>query len=144
MTDLVPAGQIEQIVGARRHALAHLGRAVSAERTVYILHSATCLASGVDLRDCVYSRALDKGIDGLPEWDGRHDRTVTLQAVHGDLIPGPDDIELVPAGEGAEVWVPWECPSCGKKAQANLTRLGPLGVVRCTCGTTSRAKAPDA
>ena len=33
MTDLVPADQIEQIVGARRHPLAHLGRAVSAELT---------------------------------------------------------------------------------------------------------------
>lgn len=37
-------------------------------------------------------------------------------------------------------WVPWECPSCGKTAKANLTRLGPLGVVLCTCGTTSRAR----
>lgn len=46
MTDLVPADQIEQIVGARRHPLAHLGRAVSAEQTVYILHSQRCKGDG--------------------------------------------------------------------------------------------------
>jgi hypothetical protein len=39
-------------------------------------------------------------------------------------------------------WAPWECPRCGKTAQANLTRLGPLGVVRCTCGSKSRATRP--
>lgn len=38
-----------------------------------------------------------------------------------------------------DVWVLWECPACSKTAQANLTRLGPLGVVLCTCGTTSHA-----
>lgn len=31
MSDLVPADQIEQIVGIRRHRQAHFGRAVSAE-----------------------------------------------------------------------------------------------------------------
>ncbi len=42
-----PADQIEQIVGIRRHSQAHFGRAVSAERTVYILHSQRCLDSGI-------------------------------------------------------------------------------------------------
>lgn len=72
MSDLVPADQIEQIVGARRHKLAHLGRAVSAEQTVYVLHSFACRDSGIDLRTCVYSRALDAGIGGLPESVPRH------------------------------------------------------------------------
>lgn len=98
MSTIVPADQIEQIVGARRHALAHLGRAVSAEQTVYILHSQQCKDSGIDLRACIYSKTLDAGISGLPEWRGREDRVVTLQVEHGWLIPdddGPDDIELV-------------------------------------------------
>jgi len=103
VADLVLADQIEQIVGARRHALAHLGRAVSAEQTVYILHSQRCKDSGIDLRSCIYSKALDGGISGLHEWDGQEDRVVTLQVVHGCLIPdddGPDDIEHVsPPGE---------------------------------------------
>lgn len=96
MTDLVPADQIEQLVGARRHTQAHLGRADSAEQTVYILHSAECKATGVDLRSCVYSRALDRGIDGLPDWNDYEDQVVTLQVSHGWLLPdddGPDDIE---------------------------------------------------
>ncbi|UIU47024.1 hypothetical protein [Microcystis phage MinS1] len=97
MTDLVPADRIEQIVGARRHALAHLGRAVSAEQTVYILHSQRCKDSGIDLRACGYSRALDRGID-LGDWDGHEDQLVTLMHAHGFLMPdddGPDDIEVL-------------------------------------------------
>jgi hypothetical protein len=39
--------------------------------------------------------------------------------------------------------VSWECPRCGKSAQANLTALGPLGMVICTCGTTSRPATLD-
>lgn len=96
MTALVPADEIERIVGARRHRLAHLGRAVSAEQTVYVLHSQQCKDSGIDLRTCIYSRALDAGIEGLTEWDGQEDRVVTLQVAHGLLLPdpaGPDDIE---------------------------------------------------
>ena len=97
MTDLVPADQIESIVGARRHALAHLGRAVSSEQTVYILHSHACKDSGIDLRSCIYSRALDRGIDS-GDWDGQEDETVTLQAAHGWLMPdddGPDAIDYL-------------------------------------------------
>lgn len=99
MTDLVPADQIEQIVGARRHPLAHLGRAVSAEQTVYVLHSQQCKDSGIDLRSCGYSVALDNGID-LHDWQNHQDRTVTLQHVHGILMPddaGPEDIEYLNA-----------------------------------------------
>ena len=35
MTDLVPADQIEQIVGIQRHPYRHYARAVTAEQTVY-------------------------------------------------------------------------------------------------------------
>lgn len=94
MSNLVPADQIEELVGARRHALAHLGRAVSVEQTVYILHSHACKDSGIDLRSCDYSRALDRGIDA-GDWRGHEDQVVTLMHVHGFLMPdsdGPDDI----------------------------------------------------
>ncbi len=86
MTDLVPTDQIERIVGARRHPHQHLGRAVSAEQTVYILHSERCRDSGIDLRDCAYSKALDNGID--PDWwKGHEDQAVALGPYHGRLIP---------------------------------------------------------
>lgn len=97
MSALVPADQIEQIVGARRHALAHLGRAVSAEQTVYILHSQACKDSGFDLRSCGYSLALDRGID-VHDWENRQDQVVTLMHEHGYLMPdddGPDDIRAL-------------------------------------------------
>lgn len=63
MTDLVNPNEIEEIVGVKRDPLLHWGRAVSAEQTVYILHSQECVDSGIDLRDCAFSKALDKGIN---------------------------------------------------------------------------------
>lgn len=63
MTDVVPHGIIEDIVGARRHPELHIGRAVTKDRRFYILHSQECLLSGRDLRDCEFSIALDDGID---------------------------------------------------------------------------------
>ena len=54
MSNLVPAEDIERIVGAQRHASRHYGRAVSAEQTVYILHSQQCKDSGIDLCDCEF------------------------------------------------------------------------------------------
>lgn len=71
MSDLVPADDIERIVGAARHPSEHRGRAVSAEQRVYILHSEHCRDTTPDLRDCPYSLALDAGVnprmDGWPE-----------------------------------------------------------------------------
>ncbi len=86
MTDLVPTDQIERIVGARRHPHQHLGRAVSAEQTVYILHSEACRDSGIDLRDCAYSKALDNGID-MDWWHQHQDQAVVLAPSHSRLIP---------------------------------------------------------
>lgn len=86
MSDLVPSDQIEGKVGIARHRKVHFGRAVSAEQTVYILHSQQCLDSGIDLRECRFSTALDQGIN-LAQWEGREDRPVAL-GVWGDrLIP---------------------------------------------------------
>ncbi|MDQ6524309.1 hypothetical protein RB608_11890 [Nocardioides sp. LHD-245] len=86
MADLVDPAEIETIVGARRHAHQHLGRAASAEQTVYVLHSQRCKDSGIDLRDCPFSIALDLGID--PEdWRGYMDRAVVLATRRGRLFP---------------------------------------------------------
>ncbi|MCZ2837159.1 hypothetical protein [Modestobacter sp. VKM Ac-2985] len=87
MSDLVPALEIEEIVGVDRHPTEHWGRAVSAEQTVYILHSEACLASGVDLRDCEFSVALDSGID-MRDWSKREDQPVQLGIdADGWLVP---------------------------------------------------------
>lgn len=86
MSDLVPFDQIEQIVGAKRHPHQHLGRAVSSEQTVYVLHSRKCKDSGIDLRECEWSWALDNGIDPA-DWKGYEDRAVALAIVHDRLFP---------------------------------------------------------
>lgn len=87
MSARVPAEDIERIVGAKRHPFHHIGRAVSAEQTVYILHSQRCLDSGIDLRECAWSVALDQGIEGDPLWDDCQDRPVVLHLHHGTLMP---------------------------------------------------------
>lgn len=86
MADLVPDDQIEAKVGALRHARLHRGRAVSAEQTVYILHPQECLDRAIDLRDCPFSCALDRGID-LTVWGGWEDQAVNLAVRNGSLIP---------------------------------------------------------
>lgn len=86
MSNLVPAGDIEQIVGVARHRKAHYGRASSTEQVVYILHSKECLASGIDLRDCRFSVALDRGINER-RWTGYEDVAVALGAWGDDLVP---------------------------------------------------------
>ena len=86
MSDIVPAEDIEWIVGHARHATRHIGRAVSAEQMVYVLHSHECKNSGIDLRDCRFSLALDAGIRDT-EWDGFEDRAVALAIIHDRLVP---------------------------------------------------------
>lgn len=86
MSELVPADEIERIVGVRRHRKAHYGRAVSAEQTVYVLHSHECRDTGIDLRECRFSVALDRGIN--PEaWSAHLDVAVALGVWDGRLIP---------------------------------------------------------
>jgi hypothetical protein len=101
MTDFVDSASIEGIVGAKRHPTAHLGRAVSSDQTVYILHSRRCLASGRDLRECRFSKALDEGIS-LSRWFGLLDQTVVLVVWKGELRPaclhGGLNVELVSGG----------------------------------------------
>jgi hypothetical protein len=87
MSELVPADTIEQTVGAERHAVQHLARAVSAEQTVYVLHSHACNDSGIDLRECPYSAALDNGIDPSDWAGGYEDRTVVVAIIRDRLFP---------------------------------------------------------
>lgn len=83
-TNLVPSSDIERIVGASRHDIDHIARAVSAEQTVYILHSRECLQSGHDLRECPYSLALEQGINPA---DWVEDTPVVIGIAHDRLIP---------------------------------------------------------
>jgi hypothetical protein len=86
MTELVPASEIEGLVGTTRNAKHHIARADSTEQEVYILHSQECLDSDIDLRLCLYSIALDHGID-LEDWQGYEDRPVYVKV---DLLLKPD------------------------------------------------------
>ncbi len=85
MTNLVPPAEIEGIVGVPRHATEHWARAVSAEQQVYVLHSAQCRDSGIDLRCCAFSIALDRGID-LGDWDGVEDTAVPVMIGDDGLL----------------------------------------------------------
>ncbi|MCC8930813.1 hypothetical protein [Rhodococcus sp. I2R] len=87
MSEIVSADQIEQIVGAPRTRNLHYGRAVSAEQRVYILHSRRCVDSGIDLRECPYSVALDRGIDIDQWWAGNEDVPVVLGIRGPHLVP---------------------------------------------------------
>jgi hypothetical protein len=86
MSDLVPAEDIERIVGVQRHYQAHYGRASSTEQVVYILHSKECLDSGIDLRECRFSVALDRGINER-RWTGHEDVAVALGVWGDELVP---------------------------------------------------------
>lgn len=85
MSNLVPHDEIETIVGAQRHETKHIARAVSDEGIVYVLHSRQCLESGIDLRDCPFSLALDEGID-VDRWI--EDVPVHVITEDGRLVPG--------------------------------------------------------
>lgn len=91
MTERVPADEIENIVGRKRSVKDHYARAVSAERTVYILHSRECLAMHADLRECPWSLALDRGID-LSEWV--EDVPLTVRVRDGRLVPSPAQVRF--------------------------------------------------
>jgi hypothetical protein len=87
VTKLVSPAHIEQIVGVARDQRLHIGRLITAEPAAYILHSQECVESGIDLRDCEYSLALDRGIGDFL-WDGFADVPVELAILSsGDLAP---------------------------------------------------------
>lgn len=87
MSKLVPADEIERIVGVERHPTHHYARAVSAEQRVYILHSFSCKNSGLDLRYCLFSQALDNGIDEY-DWSDMEDQPARVTiTTHQQLVP---------------------------------------------------------
>ena len=88
MSEIVSTDEIERIVAAPRHATRHVGRAVEAEQTVYILHSRECKDSGIDLRECPFSLALDEGINP-PQWITARatELPVMLEVIGGRLVP---------------------------------------------------------
>ncbi|OZC88338.1 hypothetical protein CH282_09420 [Rhodococcus sp. 06-418-1B] len=94
MSDIVPADDIEKIVGAPRHHKHHYGRAVSEEQRMYILHSQRCLATYQDLRQCPYSIAMDRGIDVDYWWLGCEDMPVVLAIRGPHLVPLRKVVEL--------------------------------------------------
>ena len=63
MTQLVDPSDIEAIVGRERDQSEHWGRSRPSDMSFYIMHSFDCLDSVIDLRDCEYSRGLDKSLD---------------------------------------------------------------------------------
>lgn len=93
MSEHVPTQDITRIVGIDRHPTVHYGRAMSSDQTMYVLHSQQCLDSGIDLRYCDFSSALDLGISigyrGAP-WEGFEDTPVPLALWNGRLIPKID------------------------------------------------------
>jgi hypothetical protein len=59
---------------------------VSSEQQFYILHSQICVEDNEDLRDCVFSQALNLGID-LAVWGALQDRPMLLQILGNRLVP---------------------------------------------------------
>lgn len=92
MSRLENPKDMERIVGVERHATVHFGLAVSADPVakmrLYILHSKECVATGLDLRECLYSIALDLGLDvGLWKYDQDRPVVLAIDPVQGDLLP---------------------------------------------------------
>lgn len=83
MTTLVPADEIESIVGAKRHPHLHLGTARSEDGQFYILHSKECKDSGIDLTECEYSILLDEY--GVDFWEVDAPLVVHIVSSDGEL-----------------------------------------------------------
>lgn len=112
MSDVVPAEDIERIVGVPRHPILHIARAVSAEQTVYILHSKSCLDAYDDLRDCPWSLALDNGID-VGQWE--EDAPLAVGILDDRLVP-----RRLPGGSSdsySSVCTPAEPPQSPENAE---------------------------
>lgn len=85
MVDIVPADQIEQIVGTPRHQTLHYGRAVHEEQKFYILHSEECRQTHPNLRLCEFSRALDATGINEEEWFDL-DTPAVIEVLYGNEI----------------------------------------------------------
>lgn len=81
---VVPATEVEHIVGQQRWHFEHIG--IVSGGTVTILHSHQCRRTLEDLRECEFSRALARGVDywAAPWPVGR---PLILEVRNGDLHP---------------------------------------------------------
>ncbi|MDQ1113971.1 hypothetical protein QE418_003419 [Microbacterium testaceum] len=88
MSEIQDSDVVEATVGTERREDEHLGRAVTAEERMYVLHSRQCIESGIDVRACAFSAALDRGIDERV-WRDHMDTPVVLAigGALGDLEP---------------------------------------------------------
>lgn len=93
MSERVPADQIEEIVGVERHPTEHRARCDTEAQMVYVLHSHACVQTGVDLRLCRFSRALNRTIDD--RWRGWEDRPVVVSI-------DPETHRLIPNAAATE------------------------------------------
>ena len=93
MTDLIKPDEIEILVGTRRHPIWHIGKVDTARQQVYIMHSYQRRHSGIDLRVCTFSLALDQGLQD-EDWEGMQDVPVVLAL-------GPT-LRLVPYNRGTQ------------------------------------------
>lgn len=91
MTNLVNFSEIEQLVGAPRDRRLHLVRIDTAAETVYILHSQECFERfdmrPSDLRECLFSRALDNGLEDY-EWADYEDQVVEVTVAYDQMDGG--------------------------------------------------------
>lgn len=78
MSNLVDRDKISSLVRAERDYWLHIGRHDFEEEGVYIMHSHLCLSLFPDLRECPYSKALDKGIS-VEHWFSWEDDPVYLR-----------------------------------------------------------------
>ncbi|MCJ1709266.1 hypothetical protein [Microbacterium sp. VKM Ac-2923] len=88
MSEVQDSDVVEAVVGTERREDEHVGRAVTAEERMYVLHSRRCIESGIDVRACAFSASLDRGID-LNVWRDHMDAPVVLGIgdALGDLEP---------------------------------------------------------
>lgn len=88
MSELVDPQQIEFIVGRDRHLTRHYGRLDPESGYMFILHSQHCVETQDDLRECIYSKALDKGMAPVSGWGEYINRPVHLHInENGYLVP---------------------------------------------------------
>lgn len=87
MVSVVPADEIETIVGTRRKAQQHIARASSQDEQIYVLHSALCVKRR-EITECAYTQALDNGIN-MEVWEDHQDEPVEVMVSNGRLVPVP-------------------------------------------------------
>lgn len=89
MSEIVSPDEIQKAVGgAERDYWLHIGYANTPLDRFYIMHAHTCLSQYTDLRECPYSKALDKQGISADWWEDWYNRPVYLALSHkGFVVP---------------------------------------------------------